>query len=1002
MTEEEKTRLRVFLSDKLQIHAPPVSTYRIQLNKTFPFRQAADLAPYLRDLGLEAVYCSPYFTAIPGSSHGYNVTDYNATNPELGTPEEFDAFCAALAGRGLRQVLDMVPNHMGIGSNNTLWLDVLENGPASVYAHFFDINWEPVKKELKDKVLIPVLGDLYGRLLESQELKLHYQDGAFQLRYHVHVLPIAPETYPLILSRDTDELEASLPEPDREELLSISTAFQNLPPRAETAPARVAERNREKEVSKRRLAALAARSEPVRELIAEQVRLINGEKGVPRSFDRLDDLLDQQAYRMTYWRAAADDINYRRFFDINELAATHMEDPRVFASCHELVFRLIREGKVHGLRIDHPDGLYDPPKYFRRLQRNCLAELIASQMEPAPDPAEAAAALDSPELRGATPLLIVAEKILDRKETLPEDWCIHGTVGYDFLNALNGVFVEQANEKAFSALYDEFIGHGIDFDQLVYDKKKLFALLHMASEINDLGHRLDLISEQNRLYRDFTRNNLVLAIRETIACFPVYRTYISPDDVVISERDAKYVGIAVEKAKSRTPALNPAVYDFLRDVLLLRLDTEVAEPERRLYRDFVLRFQQLTGPIMAKGMEDTAFYVFNRLISLNEVGGDPTHFGVSREDFHRQNALRNRRWPASFITTSTHDTKRGEDVRMRLDVLSEIPAEWQTAITQWSLVNKKHKTLIGDMPEPRPNTEYMIYQTLLGVWPDRPLRPEEMPAFQERLWAFVCKAIREAKIYTDWAHPDKEYEAAVQRFLSAVLSPDPANRFFEIFHPLQSRIVELGRWNSLSALTLKLGSPGIMDTYQGTELWDLNLVDPDNRRPVDFSLRRQVLAELQSRLASGEPRAGLVSDLVGAREDGRVKLYLLWQGLQFRNRHKGLLLGGDYIPLDCVGEKSEHIVAFLRRDGKDLAVVAAGRFFSRLVRTGLWAPAGEAVWKDTAILLPEGVSGESFVDVFTGRNMTLRVKDGRAAIRASEMFDPLAAAILSNTEGGPR
>jgi (1->4)-alpha-D-glucan 1-alpha-D-glucosylmutase len=1007
MTKDE---LHAFLHEHSEAGAPPASTYRLQLNGGFPFREAASVIPYLKELGTAAVYCSPWFAAVPGSLHGYDVTDYAATNPELGTPQDFDEFCAALAEHGLRHIADMVPNHMGIGRGNRLWLDVLENGQASVFARFFDINWDPVKKDLRGKILLPILGDHYGRALENQDIQLEFAGGGFRVRYRQSVLPVDPQTYPLILAARPEELESRMGKdhPDLAEHLSIVTAFRNLPGNTETDPGRMNERGREKEVAKGRLAALAERSAAIGGHLSEQVRRYNGGKGQPRSFDDLDALLSRQVYRMAHWKVASDEINYRRFFDINELAAIRMEDPQVFASCHRLMFRLIGEGKVHGLRIDHPDGLYDPPTYFRRLQQRYLAGLVLAQkraagsagparvegVQPAAIPEDLQAALDSPEFRNAAPFPVAVEKILDRKESLPENWCVHGTVGYDFLNALNGLFVDPEAEKAFTALYEEFIGQKIDFDELVYRSKQRFALLHMASEIEDLGHRLDRISEQSRRYRDFTRNNLVLAIRETISCFPVYRTYISPEDVVVSDRDARYIRIAAEKAKSRTPALDPTVYDFLRDVLLLLLEAEVGGEERGLYRDFVMRFQQLTGPVMAKGMEDTAFYIYNRLLSLNEVGGDPTHFGFSPEDFHRQNASRAKRWPAGFITGSTHDAKRGEDVRLRLDVLSEMPKEWQTMISQWALANKKHKPLVRGFPEPRPDTEYMIYQTLLGVWPDP--HPQDQQAFEDRLWQVVLKALREAKSDTDWTRPNLEYEEALRSFLHAILAPGADNHFLENFLPVQARIADLGRWNSLSALTLRLGSPGVVDTYQGTELWDLTLVDPDNRRPVDFAARRRMLAELMARLASGEPRQAVVEDLARSRADGRLKLFLLRQGLSLRGRRPGLFVGGEYIPLETAGEMADHVVSFQRRNGPDLAVAAGGRFFARLAVNGPRPPVGDVVWGDTVVILPDGVSGETLTDVFSGRRIVVHREGGAAFLRVGEMFESLSAALLTN------
>ncbi|MFH1801177.1 MAG: malto-oligosyltrehalose synthase [Candidatus Omnitrophota bacterium] len=1013
--EINEQTIKDFLLENRKLAYCPSSVYRLQMNASFTFRDARSILPYLSELGIEAVYLSPITKALPGSLHGYDVTDPTQLNPELGSRADFESFCDRLRELKMGVILDTVPNHMGIaGSHNALWMDVLENGPSSIYSRFFDIDWKPVKAELENKVLIPILGDLYGKVLDRQEIQVEFngEKGELRIRYFDNYFPTDPQTYPLLLEFQIETLkEQSKDGKDEEvaEYLSVITAFKKLPGRTETDPEKVQERNREKEIAKKRLAELMTREKRIKEFVESRVQIFNGTQGDPKSFDLLDHFLDQQGYRMAFWRTAAEEINYRRFFDINQLAAIRMEDDKVFEFYHRLIFEWISEGRVHGLRIDHPDGLYDPPVYFRRLQRKYLKLLAEKEWIPAKDKAASKDGndfekslsekiekiLEGEEFASANPLYVVAEKILDRKELLPENWSVHGTVGYDFLNVLNGVFVDQARQKDFSELYESFMGHAIDFDQLLYDKKKLFALVHMASEINTLGHRLDLISEKDRHYRDFTRNNLTLAIREVIACFPVYRTYVSPGDEAVSERDERYINIAIEKAKAKTSALNPAVYDFLKDVLLLKFDIEVTPESKKTYRDFVLRFQQITGPIMAKGLEDTSFYVYNRFVSLNEVGGDPFHFGYSKEEFHHFNKIKFEQWPYGMICSSTHDTKRSEDVRMRLNVLSEMPDEWKSALTRWAMINDKHKTLIKSVSEPRRNTEYFIYQTLLGAWPEAGLGGKGLPPFADRIWEYVLKAVREAKTYTNWVNPNKEYEEAIRKYIYAILNPGNENNSLKDFLPFQEKISYFGKLNSLSALVLKIASPGVVDTYQGTELWSYCLVDPDNRRPVDFESRKNLFHSLHkgSHLKPIDENflKGLISD-----EQGQVKLLVLAKALSFRKSCPEFFLDGDYIPLKVEGEKERNVVAFMRKKDDQRAIVIAGRFFTELMPEPGQLPLGEAIWKDTRVILPKDRQVEGALkDIFTGKMGTVHSEGGESFVRLAEIFHSLSVTILT-------
>ncbi len=665
----------------------PEATYRLQFHAGFTFRDAAHIAPYLHELGISHVYASPYLKARPGSKHGYDVLDHQHLNPEIGSEADYSAFLDALRRHDLGQILDVVPNHMGIvGNENVWWNDVLENGPSSPYANYFDIAWQASPRpSLRDRVLLPLLGEHYGKALESQQIRLHYDNGAFTVHYFEHRLPVAPDTWNRILTHDLDRLEATLGKdsPHFQEYQSILTAVRNLPVRTEPSAERIAERQREKEVIKRRLAVLTDSNAEVRDHLAAVVARFNGDSADPHSFDLLDALLDEQPYRLSSWRVASDEINYRRFFDINELAALRMERPEVFAATHALVLRLLRERKLSGLRIDHPDGLFDPRQYLRRLQRHYLLELARQAYQSHHEYQSIDwTDLEGPLLEridaGALPeraLYVVVEKILGSGESLPADWPVHGTTGYDFLNLVGGLFVDAVGSRPFTSLYRHWVEDYTPFPMVVYQKKLLILQLSLSSELQMLALALDRLAQHRRWSRDFTFHSLRRVLREVVACFPVYRSYVAGGTV--HDEDRKYIDIAIRTARLRNPTLNRSHFLFLRDMLLLRHDEhvgdeEIAEPQR-----FVGQFQQVTAPVMAKGLEDTAFYVYNRLLALNEVGGDPARFGIAPSAVHQALAVRQQHFPYALSTTATHDTKRGEDVRARISVLSEMPDDWR-------------------------------------------------------------------------------------------------------------------------------------------------------------------------------------------------------------------------------------------------------------------------------------------------------------------------------------
>jgi (1->4)-alpha-D-glucan 1-alpha-D-glucosylmutase len=941
----------LLLPHEVPVARVPLSTYRQQFHSGFTFRDARASVDYLCDFGVSDCYASSYLKAVPGSPHGYDVADPTCLNPEIGTDQDYWAWIDALHACGMGHVMDLVPNHMGIAkSANPWWVDVLENGPSSRFARFFDIEWHPVKDELADKILIPILGDQYGTILERQELRLEYRDGAFGVRYHDQTLPIAPDTFGMILEGTLDRWLADHPGDGADELQSILTASRNLPSRSDRDPEATVVRAREKEIVKRRLLALTQQSSDVDALIADSVRCLNGVAGQPRSFDPLDRLLNAQSYRLAHWRVASEEINYRRFFDVNELAALRMEDPVVFDEVHRFAFELVRRGAVTGLRIDHVDGLFAPGDYLRRLHERCASG-------------------------DGDPFFIVVEKILGSGEQLASDWPVHGTTGYEFGATVNNLFVDRRHERAFDDLYRRVINERrLSFSDLAYRCKKQVLHETMSGDINSLGHQLNRFSERNRHFRDFTLYSLISTLKEVIAAFPVYRTYITAGQP-IADHDRRYIVEAVRSARWRAPTVSRLMFDFIERLLLKRTTVAGSEEDEEQER-FIGKLQQITSPVAAKGIEDTALYLYNRLVSLNEVGADPTQFGLEPAAVHDWMIERQRRSPSALSATSTHDTKRGEDVRARINVLSEMPVEWKSALTRWRAVNRRFRTEIRGTLAPDANEEYLIYQTLVGAWPFE--RGEAVDAaFADRLAAYVQKALRESKAHTSWLSPDDEYEAAVERFVRAILERGRTNLFLQSFESLHARIAEFGIYNSLAQLLIKITAPGVPDFYQGTELWDLNLVDPDNRRPVDYGARRQALADLRD----ADPSA-----LLAGRRDGRVKMFVATRALAARAAWREAYERGPYTPIAASGSRAGCVFAFAR--GAVLTCVP--RLIVTLSPNG-GAPLGREVWDDTRIALADA---RPLRDVFTGAVRQPVPADGAFTLDAAAVFDRFPVALL--------
>ncbi len=933
----------------MKAHSNPRATYRLQLNRDFTFAQATAIVPYLAAIGVSHCYISPCLKARPGSMHGYDIVDHNSLNPEIGSQEEFGRFVNTLHEHDMGLILDIVPNHMAVmGSDNEWWLDVLENGQSSTYADFFDIDWRPLKDELYGKVLVPVLHDHYGAVLESGELKLVFREasGEFYVAYRDHRFPIGPREYPRILQQCTKSLVAQMGEqnPDLLEFQSLITAFSHLPGRHEVSRELLAERKRDKEIHKRRLAELCARAPEITACIRDAVDAINGNPADPASFEALHELIKAQTFRLANWRVASDDINYRRFFDTNDLAGICMENEAVFQATHRLILRFVGEGKVDGLRVDHPDGLYDPVQYFERLKRG-IAEATKNS------------ANTDGEAR-----YVVIEKILTGSERLPAEWPVSGTTGYDFANLVNGLFVDPAAAARFERIYRNFTKEQTDFDDLAYRCRKLIVRVALVSELNVLANQIARIALSKRHTCDFTLNSLRDALTEVVANFPVYRTYVSPTG--ISESDAHYIERAVEQAKRRSPAADTSVFDFIREVLLTRIADGHDPAYRKTVTSFAMKFQQFTSPVMAKGLEDTAFYRYNRLVSLNDVGGDLHCFGTTKDAFHSANQERLRDWPHTMLATSTHDSKRSEDVRARINVLSEMSGLWRLRVREWRQLNSSHRSVVNEKPAPSPNDEYLLYQTLVGAWPSEPFRDaNDWKTFHERIESYMLKAIREAKRNTSWINRNAEYEAAVSSFVAALLDPNSNHRFLTDFLPFQRRVARLGVWNSLSQMLLKLTCPGVPDIYQGDDLWDFSLVDPDNRRPVDY-LRRQRAFDSVGNIADANTAA--VRELLETPEDVRLKLYATWKTLCVRKQQPDLFRQGEYLPLTVHGPKASHVVAFIRRFEATSALVVVPRLVAGLLGDKESPPIGSEIWKDTHILLPSCTCFKNCRNAFAG------------------------------------
>jgi (1->4)-alpha-D-glucan 1-alpha-D-glucosylmutase len=906
----------------------PLATYRLQFGPSFTFRDAMALVPYLSELGISDIYASPILKAVRGSTHGYDVTDPDELNPELGTWEDFQALVDEVQAHGMGWVQDIVPNHMAYSSENWMLMDVFENGPRSPYYHFFDIFRDHPDPELQTKLLAPFLAGPLEEVLRRGEIKLVLDRRGVALCYFDWRLPLYLASYPGVLWHERRPLSGAMAgdDPSLQAFLELRDTFACVS-EMDDSPEK---RGRLSE-AKKRLVQLHRDDPRVSLYVDDVLESFNrpAEGHVEQS--PLYMLLKQQFFRLTSWEVACEKINYRRFFYLSDFIALRVQDPQVFERMHRKIFELVRAGVFTGLRIDHVDGLYNPRAYLVRLR------------EALPD------------------CYLVVEKILEFYEFLPAAWPIQGTSGYKFCNHVNGIFCRQENESAFTKIYHEFIGADLDYDHLLYEAKKKILTTRMAGEVAYLAHLAMQLSGSDK---PDTAQAMQEALTALMAAFPVYRTYVDAHN--FTEQDRRVLTDAIERARDKCPECRADVDRVIR-LLLGDSSEEVDTRAQETRRNLLMRFQQFTGPAMAKGFEDTLLYVYNRLLSLNEVGGAPHTFGMSLDEFHRFNQLRARNWPHAMNATSTHDSKRGEDSRARLNVLSEIPDHWSRAVARWTNMNERHKQACDGARAPSRNDEYMLYQTLVGVTPFD-ARMQDFVSLRQRVKDFMLKAVREAKAHTDWMQPNEPYENACLGFVDRILDPSPGNPFWADFVTFQKEISECGLYNSLSQLVLKMTSPGLPDFYQGTELWDFNLVDPDNRRRVDFEKRRRFLGTIQQSWTSDFEFRGKSLAADAQFHDGRIKLFVIQRGLRARRENRDLFEKGDYLPASAAGRHADHIVAFFRRWQDRYALTMAPRFLTSLIRPGE-SPSGPQVWGDTRIVLPTD-GPPSWQDVITGNVLT--------------------------------
>jgi len=908
----------------------PIATYRLQFNHTFTFKDALQIIPYLAELGISHIYASPVFKARKGSLHGYDIADHNMLNDEIGSYTDFENLIVKVNEYRMGWVQDIVPNHMAIDYQNKLLMELFEHGHEVLPCQYFDIEWNHQYKTIRGRLLTPILGDVYGDCLEKGEIRLVYDPEGLSFCYYDHRFPLRIETYASVMEQGLVRLknELGVNHSGLIKLMGVLFSIKNLP-----GVQQVEERKLQSSFTKSILWELYTTDDAIREFIDSTVAEINGVPGKAETFSLLDSIHSEQLFKLSFWKVATEELNYRRFFTVNDLISLRVENEQVFRNTHQLVFELINQGKINGLRIDHIDGLYDPHTYLERLRRS------------------------------ASDAYIVVEKILGFDEMLPTVWPVQGTTGYDFCNYVNALFCKKESQRLFEQIYNHFTGEFIRYDPLLVECKRKIIDTHLAGDIDNLAFLIKDVSGKDRKGTDITLYGLRKALIELMIYFPVYRSYINGE--ILSTEDRMHLEKAIHNARKANPGLLRE-FAFIERFLLLKFDPSATDEEKKNWTNVVMRFQQFTGPLMAKGFEDTLLYNYNRLISLNEVGGFPQIFGIHTETFHQFNSKRMRFWPNSMNATSTHDSKRGEDIRARINILSEIPEEWNEQVKNWAKINKHLKETYENETIPDANDEYLFYQTLLGSFQ----ADEDPEQYKTRVSEFMLKAIREAKVHTDWIAYNSAYEKGLLTFIQRVLDHKESSKFFDEFIPFQKKIAKYGLYNSLSQVLIKITSPGVPDFYQGTELWDLNLVDPDNRRSVDFDKRIRLLNELKLVPISEFP--DFIRILISKWEDGRIKMFLIYRCNKTRNDRPELFKRGAYIPIACGGEFKENIVAFARKTDSQWALVAVPRFLTDVIEEDQ-IPVSRKIWADTFIQLPEDlpVAENSWYNVITGESLQL-------------------------------
>ena len=910
----------------------PTATYRLQLSEAFTLEQLSEIIDYLEALGVSTVYASPIFQARAGSTHGYDVSDPLHLNEEIGTEAQLSDIAQRLRGLGMGWLQDIVPNHMAYDPANPWINNLLEKGPHAEYASYFDVDWKHPDPRFRGKIMAPFLGSPLTSVLEEGQISLHWGKTGFQLRYYDHHLPVSVGSYAGLLrqvrpSASLNTEQASLLDRWAERTEASARALSNGEAGNPSWSAMVADLYAETQQH-------PALAEAMTQFAASYAQ----------DTARLEALLEEQHFRLVHWKTTERVINYRRFFTVNDLICLNAHRPEVFKHYHQKIKQWVDQGLMQGVRVDHVDGLLDPTGYLKNLRT----------------------------LVGKEPYLVV-EKILEHDEQLPENWPVQGSSGYGFLADVSQLFTSVAGSQSLLSYYATWNPEDTDYQALVYRNKHFILRERMQGELDNLTRLLESLN----LVEEGTAEEHRVALAQLLVAFPVYRIYSTR--FPFAAADQAVLEQTFERARPEAPEL-AASLDALRPVFHGQASGDDAYDARRL--EFVMRCQQFAGPLAAKGVEDTTFYGYHALISHNEVGDSPQHLGMESDEFHRR---MQQRWPLAMNATATHDTKRGEDARLRINLLSEIPSEWMKVSARWRFGNEPHKTTHDqDGSWPEANFEYFIYQTLIGTYPF--FADSETVDYLARLRAYLVKAAREAKGHTTWSDPNEDYERAIDYFAEQLLQDeDFIDEFTQFAEPLARTAVTY----SLGQTLLKITAPGVPDVYQGSEYWDLSMVDPDNRRPVDYAPRREALKRFAA-ATDAESRATLLRQLTNNGLDPTIKLYVLSQSLRVRRQLADLFSRGTYEPLTVRGEHKSHLLAFRRIWEGQEAVVLVPLGVASLALTN-HLPLGETCWGDTQVVLP--TENAAWTNAFTAQTVSLTDH-----CSVAEILDQFPVALLTKNQ----